>query len=789
LIQPQDNNPIKTDSYPIESGDVKESHAEDQQTSLTDEQQRVVNHDLCLPAKVIAVAGAGKTTTLISRIEFLLAQGVDPSHIGVFMFNKSAQEEFSERLNKRLMAVGHLRSPSVMTFHGFGMRFCRRLEQQGWLTSAKLVTDDFSLVKMLREALQRLIRKGEKIAIQDEKDWLEDVLLFIDQVKASDKSTKEVFDALGWSKDRQFFPALFEELEKLRKRSNVRFFSDLLSDPYELMSELGEPERVQIRGFVPDFRYLLIDEFQDINPCQYELLKCLYPKPCQWMIVGDVQQCIYEWRGASPEIMATQFDVDFDPVTRYPLSTSFRFGHSIGLMASSVISENDPDALVIGAGAATQVSFARAPKTGKALLGELKAWLEEGKALNETAVLVRLYSDMVPIQLALMHKGVPYQLHGDSPLLENRQIRMLMAYLAVMAGGLEDANIFFHRDDIEYLLMVPSLGSSMAQRKTLIQQAKQAPHLLPQIIESLADSSDGWRAKKLYERADWLRSLGVYRTDPAQGLAHTLEKLGIYRYFESTSNKDIQTQEKIATCDAFMAYVQGVGGDAKSILEQLAKLNERQVDVSHGVHLMTIHKSKGLEFDQVLLSGLREGRFPYYEEDLSAIDKQAAQALASERRLFYVGITRAKRKLVLLETPTPEESKLLQRGDIPSVGLKSLSLSRFVFESQVNVVQVIDGHWRNNCSDAEPIDTLKGDVFQYYLSKVLSSPKLTFRSLVVKESLLKSGDKVRHDQFGQGVVVRQEQGSKQMIFVDFCEIGLKRFNPKHTRLVKISSRT
>jgi len=87
-------------------------------------------------------------------------------------------------------------------------------------------------------------------------------------------------------------------------------------------------------------------------------------------------------------------------------------------MASSVISENDPDALVIGAGERTRVSFARAPKTGKALLGELKAWVDEGKALSDTAVLVRLYSDMVPVQLALMHKGVPYQLHGDSPLLE-----------------------------------------------------------------------------------------------------------------------------------------------------------------------------------------------------------------------------------------------------------------------------------------------------------------------------------------------------------------------------------
>lgn len=759
------------------------------QAVLTSEQQSVVQHDLLQPAKVIAVAGAGKTTTLISRIEFLLSQGVEASHIGVFMFNKSAQEEFSERLSQRLIPVGFSRIPSVMTFHAFGMKFCRRLEQQNWLPTAKLVTDDFSLIKILREALQRLIRQGEKITIQDEKDWLEDFLLFIDQVKASDESDDIVFEALGWSKERRFFPKLLDELETLRKRNNIRFFADLLSDPYDLVRHLEEEEKQRVRALVPDFRYLLIDEFQDINLCQYELLKALYPEPCQWMIVGDVQQCIYEWRGAKPDIMASQFDRDFQHTQTYSLSTSFRFGHSIGLMASSVISENDKKTLVIGAGKETGVSFARYPKTGKSLLSELKVWLEQGQELKDVAVLVRLYSDMVPIQLALMHKGVPYQLHGDSPLLENRQIRMLMAYLAVMAGGLEKSDVFFNRDDIDYLLTVPSLGGSVAQRQTLIQQAKQSPHLLPQIIESMADSSEGWRAKKLYERADWLRQLAVYSQDPAQGLAHTLEKLGIYRYFESTSNKDIQTQEKIATCEAFIEYVRGVGGSAEEILGELSQLNERQTDVSHGVHLMTIHKSKGLEFDLVLLSGLREGRFPYYEEDLSSIDKQAAQELESERRLFYVAITRAKKKLVLLETPTKEEVSLLKAGDIPRSALKSLSLSRFVFESQPYVVQFIDKIWHAESSNAEPIETAKSHIFQRYLSKVLSSPKLAFRSRVEEESLLKSGDKVRHDQFGQGVVVRQEQDGKQMICVDFGEQGLKRFNPKYTTLIKLSSRT
>ena len=756
---------------------------------LTVEQQQVVVHDMTKPAKVIAVAGAGKTTTLISRIEYLLAQGVEASRIGVFMFNKSAQEEFSQRLNVRLQSAGFSSQPSVMTFHGFGMKLCRRLEQQSLLPSAKLLTDDFSLVKLIREALQRLLRQGVKISLQDEKDWLEDVLLFIEQVKASGDSAEQVFAAMSWSKERAFFVPLYQQLEQLRKRDKVRFFSDLLSDPLALIKDMDDSERHRVRGQLPNFSHLLIDEFQDINPCQYELLKQLYGASCQWMIVGDVQQCIYEWRGAKPSIMAEQFDAEFAPVTTYPLSQSFRFGHAIGLMASSVISENDKNSLVLGAGDHTRVAFARAPKVGKALLGELKAWLEEGQNLNDCAVLVRLYSDMVPIQLALMHKKLPYQLHGDSPLLENRQIRMLMAYMAVMAGGLEDTRLFFDANDVEYLLTVPSLGLAAPQRNLLIQQAKQAVHLLPQMIENLADSTEGWRAKKLYERADWLRSLSVYKADPAQGLQHTIDKLGIYRYFDSTSNKDIQSQEKIATCDAFMAYVKGVGSDAQQTLHELANLNAGYANSEQGIHLMTIHKSKGLEFNLVLVSGLQEGRFPYYEEDVSAIDKQAALELASERRLFYVAITRAKQKLVILEAPNAEEHKRMKLGEIPRAALKHLSLSRFVFEAQPYAVSQICKALGGDSLDGA-VDTEKAKVFQRYLNTLAEVPEITFRQRIMDtKSLLKSGDKVRHEQFGQGVVVRQDQDGKQMITVDFGEMGLKRFNPKYTQLVKISSRT
>lgn len=753
----------------------------------TAEQLAVIHHNTHQHAKVIAVAGAGKSTTLIGRIVQLLEQGVAAEKIGVFMFNKSAQEEFSGRLTSALLSRNSAHIPNVMTFHAFGMRLCRRFEQRNILPAAKLVTDEFSLVKLIRDARQRLVRANVDLQLHDERDWLEDFLLYIDQVKAASITPIEVFELGNWNKECQHFPELYDQVESLRKQHNLRFFADLLADPFDALRGAPADQLHYLQTLAPDYEYLLIDEFQDINPCQYELLKALYQQRANWMIVGDVQQCIYEWRGAAPEIMAQQFDHDFQRVSTYPLACSFRFGHSIGMMASCVVSQNQVDQLVIGQGQATEIDFARSDLPGKALLSELKSWYELGNSLESSAVLVRLYSDMVPVQLALMHKGVPYQLHGDSPLLENRQIRLLMAYLSVMAGGLQDTSQFYDVSDIDYLLSVPYVTNVQADRKRLATQARQSPHLIPELIENLADQTEGWKGKKMTERADWLRTLPLYKDDPAQGLLMTLDKLGIYRYFENTSSKDIQAQEKIATCEAFLSYVRGMGKGAADIIGQLVKLNEQDAQHTHGVHLMTIHKSKGLEFDLVMMSGLQEGRFPYYDDDLSAIDRQAAAEMEAERRLFYVAMTRARKRLVFLENPVGEEVRRLTNGRIVTSAPKSGTLSRFVFEAQPLPVQTLANNWQAESPLAITADLDKA--LGSYLSAVEDAPQAIFKSAQqTSKDALKAGDKVRHDQYGQGVVVRQETSGKRMIFVDFGELGLKRFNPKHTKLVRMSAR-
>ncbi|MFT2112553.1 ATP-dependent helicase [Marinomonas sp. 2405UD68-3] len=772
---------------------------------FTDEQQGVIQHNIDAHAKVVAVAGAGKTTTLIARIEYLLQQGVPIQKIGVFMFNKSAQEEFLQRLKGYLSERGYFQVPDVMTFHSFGLKLCRRMEQTALLPKSELITDDFSLVKLIREGMQQLTKQGKKIASLDEKEWLEDALLFIEHVKAAADDAKTVYKESGFNSDRAFFPDLYNVIEKNRQCRNQRFFSDLTLDPLMKIEQDQLAENILIQGLVPHYDYLLVDEFQDINPCQYRLLKNLYSSS-KWMIVGDVQQCIYEWRGANPFIMETEFDDDFNlpvmkeisettvknandvgHVSKYALSQSFRFGHQIGLMASSVIHRNRAENLVIGAGKGTEFAFAKSDKTGQALLSELKHWLQSGEPLNDVAVLVRLYSDMVPIQLALMHKQVPYHLHGDSPLLENRQIRMLLAYLAVMADGFTTPARFHNVRDIDYLLSVPSLSLSPNERHRFSQQCHMSPYLIPQLIEELSDQQEGWRSKKLLQRSDWLRSLTLYRNDPAAGLQHTIEKLGIYRYFESTSSKDIQVKEKIATCEAFIAYVRGVGGTADDILDQLLTLSSQPSESDHksGVHLMTIHKSKGLEFGQVIMTGLQEGRFPYYEKDVDSSQIEA------ERRLFYVGITRAKRRLVFLHQPNKLESKQLLNGSVQDKKKSTEGLSRFIFESYPLIVQsIVDNEYgalnKASTKAGQPLVLDHPQAIQRYVTVAEFQNPPQFKNTIKEVRTLQAGDRVRHEKFGSGVVLTQDQKGSKMIIIDFDMDGVKTFNPKHTRLLKES---
>lgn len=194
---------------------------------LTVEQLAVVNHSLAHHAKVTAVAGAGKTTTLIERVIYLLEQGVAAHRIAVLMFNKSAQEEFSQRLQQALANKG-LVSPPVMTFHGFGMRLCQRLQQRGLLPKFELKTDEFSLVRLLRDARQILLRDGGELPVGEEREWLEDFLLYVDQVKAAVLPPEEVFEDAGWAKDKRFFIGLYQACEQRRQQLGWASFADLL---------------------------------------------------------------------------------------------------------------------------------------------------------------------------------------------------------------------------------------------------------------------------------------------------------------------------------------------------------------------------------------------------------------------------------------------------------------------------------------------------------------------------------------------------------------------------------
>jgi DNA helicase-2/ATP-dependent DNA helicase PcrA len=301
--------------------------------NLTDEQLRIINHSGG-HARVSAVAGSGKTTTMVARVGQLLQQGVSANLVMVLMFNKSARDSFAEAMQNRLPSAAQL--PEVRTFHSLGMRLVNSFTKRGALPPYSLVTEEYIQEKLARQVANEVYRES-----QDNDGWLagdevEEFITFIDRVKSTVTGPAEVFKKLDLSTRYSYFIKAFDLFEKVRRERKIRFYADLIHEP--LMAMLADSE---LADWVTDrVDHIIVDEYQDINEAQQQLLKILAGSRARVMVVGDVDQCIYEWRGARPEYITTRFQLDFPKPENYMLSYTFRYGHQLSLAANHLISWN-----------------------------------------------------------------------------------------------------------------------------------------------------------------------------------------------------------------------------------------------------------------------------------------------------------------------------------------------------------------------------------------------------------------------------------------------------------------
>ncbi len=726
----------------------------------TDEQLAVIGH-AAGHAKVSAVAGSGKSATLVERVARLLASGAQASRIQVVMFNTSACSKFNQRLRSRLRGTGHA-IPEVRTLHSVGMRLCDMLSRNGHIPNWRLESRDWVESKMATEALEIVL--GEHPPSDEVESFLEFISLVKSDIISADDKHPEATEITGKPMPMHFVEA-YEKFEELRALAGIRFFTDLLHDP--VMKLLADSELAEQIGGQLD--HLLVDEYQDVNEIQQALITIIAGSSASVMVVGDVDQCIYEWCGARPEYLQSLFDADFPGATNYCLSYTFRYGHRVSLLANHIIRHNrrrdEKMCLSYVSTPDTQISMAADDGDSHPAVEALKSWVDRGRDLSDAAILVRLYGMSAPIELALLKERIPYRLDGRDCVFKRREARMVFGYLRLAAnrlhypspdGGSPD-------DYIEAMLTLPSLGLTTQAVKRLGAELLRHPGAAKQVVENAIFSGDipDWRARKLRARAMLFDR--VSQASTGAGAADILKMVtDSLKLDEAVVRESVRREtgrDRLEVCHSLINFA-----GTRTVAEVLREIDELMAESAasafesrpNAVTILSIHKAKGLEWPLVIMPGMREGGIPV---EGSSDDGPRTEA---ERRLCYVGITRAQEELLMIHPADTELSYFMGAGmQGPSKEAKPIA-SRFLYEGNVLLSSALGAALSG--TEGQALEGVDVTVCREYLDRLgredlaltaIEPPKRTGGVVCGPRTPCRAekGMRVEHPQFGCGEIL------------------------------------
>ena len=753
---------------------------------LTREQLQIIQHGQG-HARVSAVAGSGKTTAMVARVHHLLAeQGVTPEHILVLMFNTSARESFTRKLQATLAGSG-FSPPPVRTFHSLGLRLVKSFTERGALPSFTLLTRDYQLEQLARQAV-----KQYSTTYGGDESWLtrenmEGFITFIGLVKADTRPARKLFDAFGFDDRLEYFVDAFATFERIRTTARVRFYSDLIHEPVMAMQDDGE-----LAAWVGNrVDHIIVDEYQDINEVQQQLLRCITGQRAQVMVVGDVDQCIYEWRGARPEYIVSRFGRDFPGAVSYSLTYTFRFGHRLSLAANHLIANNRfRDRKLC-------LSFENTPDTRLQWLPEkephpvvetLSNWQLGKRLFREAAVLVRLYAATIPVELALLEQNIPYRLLGHETVFSCPEIRALLGYLYLSLGRLGDIP---NREEalaiISAMLTNPHLWLKQESINALaVEILADPPRAASLIRRRSSEANSDYLASRMLETAGVWETLSRLpeSTKAATILEKAIKKTELFEFYHRFSSRLATAENRIQTCRAFVCFARRRNQDAAAFLLDIEQLQREGGDV-HGDHVLitSIHRAKGLEWPLVILPGLEDGSVPYREEEV-----EGGEEIEDERRLMYVGMTRAIEQLWLFYPADSRFEKRNRAGDSrcpASTEEGKYPASCFLYEVNLQLSDQLGGRIHHPEPDAPPLQAENIALVRQYLAAINgdvplkenpSGSTVSWKNRKDRKFLgvgeLKKGLMVHHQTLGTGTVksVGRAQG---IVTVEFEGSGLQ----------------
>ncbi|RJX27142.1 MAG: ATP-dependent helicase [Desulfurivibrio sp.] len=742
---------------------------------LTDEQQLIVAHRGG-HAKVSAVAGSGKTTTMVARVRHLLEQGVAARQLLVLMFNRSARDGFAAALDDALRPTG-LPAPEVRTFHSLGLRLVESFTRQRFLPARQLVTGDYQLKKLAKSALRRLIDQegGSEEWLSAEN--LEGLLTFIDLVKADTRPADKLFSSLQLAERFAYFNEAYDIFEEERQAAGIRCYADLIHEP--VMAMLADPRLADWAANHVD--HIIVDEYQDINEVQQQLLKIIAGQRARVMVVGDVDQCIYEWRGARPEYITSRFALDFPQPATYTLSYTFRFGHRLSLAANHLIDNNrlrDRKLCLSFPGTRdTTLSCLpeKEPHPVPAILAELAA------AGRPVAVLVRLFAMSVPVELALLEARIPYRLVGHEQVFACPEIKALTGYLQLCLGSLGEAGPAAAADLIEAMLTHPHLGVKREKISELAAAVARRPERAAELIAGAAGHDAPPYVQKRFARtAETWQEIARLPSSARAGqiLEAVISKTELFDFYHNISSSLSTAENRIKTCQAFVAFAKRLNLPVRPFLEKIGELRRQAGNLNGDDSLLitSIHRAKGLEWPVVIIAGLADGSFPLI------MDEMTFDNLEDERRLFYVAMTRAKEKVFFLHPQDSRLNKMKKAGHCryprPMAG-EDFPASRFLYEANIELCSRLgEAIGQGEAYSGKTITARDIEVANRYLNAINSPLKPVERpgkparpqadkNTILTIDELAEGLLVSHPVFGNGVVTAvpdRHRGLAQVLF-------------------------
>ena len=606
---------------------------------LNPQQQQAVEY-VSGPCLVLAGAGSGKTRVIINKIAHLIGKcGYLPKQIAAVTFTNKAAREMKERVAH---SIGKESSKGliVSTFHTLGFDIIKREYKHLGFKANMTLFDEHDQMALLKELTADLL--------QEDKELLRTLINRISNWK-NDLCSPQQAMALARDKQEQTFAHCYDRYNKQLRAYNALDFDDLIMLPTLLFKQNAE-----VRSkWQEKIRYLLVDEYQDTNTSQYELIKLLVGDRARFTVVGDDDQSIYSWRGARPQNMVRLRD-DFPALRVIKLEQNYRSSQRILHCANILIDNNDHvfDKKLfsnLGEGEKLQIIEAKNEEhEAERVVGELIAHRFIAKThYRDYAILYRGNHQSRLLEKILMQNRIPYKISGGTSFFSRAEIKDMMAYLRLVVN---------QDDDAAFLRIVNTpkreIGTATLEKLGSLAQEKHVS-----LFEAIFDFELIQRVTpKAYDAlqkfARWIVELNdeIQRSEPERAVRAMLASLHYeeYLYEYATSPKAAEMQSKnVATLFDWVADM--LKGDefnepmnlnqivTRLTLRDMLERGEEEDD-SDQVQLMTLHASKGLEFPHVFLIGMEEGILPHQ----TSIDEDNVE---EERRLAYVGITRAQRNL------------------------------------------------------------------------------------------------------------------------------------------------